>query len=34
MEDAELERRFGQEFQDYRSVVPALFPRVKRTSPL
>lgn len=28
MEDAELEKRFGDEFRQYRSTVPAVFPRV------
>lgn len=27
MEDAELEKRFGEEFRQYRSVVPAVIPR-------
>jgi protein-S-isoprenylcysteine O-methyltransferase Ste14 len=29
MEDRELEKRFGDEYRDYRSAVPALVPRVK-----
>lgn len=29
MEDRELEERFGDEYRDYRSAVPALVPRVK-----
>jgi len=28
MEDAELQRRFGEQFQSYRSAVPAVFPRL------
>lgn len=28
MEDAELEQRFGEQFREYRSRVPAIFPRV------
>jgi protein-S-isoprenylcysteine O-methyltransferase Ste14 len=28
MEDAELEKRFGDEFRDYRSTVPAVLPRI------
>ena len=28
MEDKELERRFGEEFQKYRSAVPAVLPRI------
>ena len=28
MEDAELEKRFGDEFLDYRSQVPAILPRI------
>jgi protein-S-isoprenylcysteine O-methyltransferase Ste14 len=28
MEDAELEQRFGEEFREYRSRVPALLPRI------
>ena len=28
MEDDELEKRFGDEFQKYRSTVPALLPRL------
>lgn len=28
MEDAELERRFGQQFRDYRNDVPAVLPRL------
>jgi protein-S-isoprenylcysteine O-methyltransferase Ste14 len=28
MEDAELEKRFGADFQKYRSAVPAVFPRM------
>ena len=28
MEDAELEKRFGQEYRTYRSAVPAVLPRV------
>jgi protein-S-isoprenylcysteine O-methyltransferase Ste14 len=28
LEDAELERRFGDEFQKYRSAVPAVLPRL------
>ena len=29
MEDAELEERFGEQFRDYRSRVPALLPRFR-----
>jgi protein-S-isoprenylcysteine O-methyltransferase Ste14 len=29
MEDQELEKRFGQEYRNYRSAVPALVPRLK-----
>jgi protein-S-isoprenylcysteine O-methyltransferase Ste14 len=29
MEDAELEKRFGEQYRRYRSAVPALFPRLK-----
>ena len=29
MEDRELEKRFGEEFRQYQSTVPALVPRVK-----
>jgi protein-S-isoprenylcysteine O-methyltransferase Ste14 len=29
MEDRELEKRFGDEYRDYRSAVPALVPRLK-----
>ena len=29
MEDRELEKRFGEEYRDYRSAVPALVPKVK-----
>jgi protein-S-isoprenylcysteine O-methyltransferase Ste14 len=28
LEDAELERRFGEEFQEYRANVPAVLPRI------
>lgn len=28
MEDAEMERRFGEDFQQYRSAVPALLPKM------
>jgi protein-S-isoprenylcysteine O-methyltransferase Ste14 len=28
MEDAELQKRFGEQFRSYRSAVPALFPRL------
>jgi protein-S-isoprenylcysteine O-methyltransferase Ste14 len=28
MEDAELEKRFGKEYVDYRMRVPALLPRM------
>jgi protein-S-isoprenylcysteine O-methyltransferase Ste14 len=28
-EDAELERRFGEDFRQYRSAVPALVPRIR-----
>jgi protein-S-isoprenylcysteine O-methyltransferase Ste14 len=28
MEDAELEKRFGEEYRHYRSTVPAVLPRV------
>ena len=28
MEDAELEQRFGEEFREYRSRVPAVMPRL------
>jgi protein-S-isoprenylcysteine O-methyltransferase Ste14 len=28
MEDKELEKRFGQEYRQYRSTVPALLPRI------
>jgi protein-S-isoprenylcysteine O-methyltransferase Ste14 len=28
MEDAELEKRFGEEYRDYRSTVPAVVPRI------
>jgi protein-S-isoprenylcysteine O-methyltransferase Ste14 len=27
-EDAELERRFGPAFREYRNRVPAVFPRI------
>jgi protein-S-isoprenylcysteine O-methyltransferase Ste14 len=30
LEDAELERRFGAEYRDYRRRVPAIFPRLAR----
>jgi protein-S-isoprenylcysteine O-methyltransferase Ste14 len=30
MEDKELERRFGEEYREYRMTVPALFPRISR----
>ena len=30
MEDAELERRFGQEYAAYRERVPALLPKLDR----
>ena len=30
MEDAELEKRFGEDYRDYRRRVPALLPRLKR----
>lgn len=30
MEDAELEKRFGEEFRNYRSVVPAVLPRMQK----
>jgi len=29
LEDAELEERFGEQFRDYRSQVPALLPRFR-----
>lgn len=29
MEDRELEKRFGEQYRNYRSVVPALVPRLK-----
>ena len=29
-EDAELERRFGEEYREYRARVPAVFPRLTR----
>jgi protein-S-isoprenylcysteine O-methyltransferase Ste14 len=29
-EDAELERRFGQEYREYRARVPAVLPRLTR----
>ena len=28
MEDAELEKRFGEDFSKYRSSVPAVVPRI------
>jgi protein-S-isoprenylcysteine O-methyltransferase Ste14 len=28
MEEAELEKRFGEEYRDYRSTVPAVVPRI------
>jgi protein-S-isoprenylcysteine O-methyltransferase Ste14 len=28
MEDAELEKRFGEEFRSYRANVPAVVPRI------
>lgn len=34
MEDAELEKRFGAEFVEYRKRVPAVVPRVGRGRPL
>jgi protein-S-isoprenylcysteine O-methyltransferase Ste14 len=27
LEDAELEKRFGEEYRQYRSTVPAVLPR-------
>jgi len=30
MEDKELERRFGEEYREYRMTVPAVFPRISR----
>lgn len=30
MEDAELEKRFGEEFRNYRSLVPAVVPRMQK----
>ena len=30
MEDRELEKRFGEEYRNYRSAVPALLPKIKR----
>jgi len=29
MEDAELEKRFGNTYRAYRNVVPAVIPRIK-----
>jgi len=34
MEDAELEKRFGEVFRSYRSSVPAVLPRVLRARQL
>lgn len=34
MEDAELELRFGAQYQSYRAAVPAVIPRVSRPSQL
>lgn len=30
MEDAELEKRFGEDFRNYRSLVPAVLPRMQK----
>jgi protein-S-isoprenylcysteine O-methyltransferase Ste14 len=30
MEDAELEQRFGEDFRNYRSQVPAVLPRMQK----
>jgi protein-S-isoprenylcysteine O-methyltransferase Ste14 len=34
MEDAELEKRFGEEYREYRSNVPAVFPMLRKSRAL